>query len=220
MLKSFCFYHYSLSGVPSSLTNIRNVQPEIHAENNNADTVTAPLCDSPECIHAASELLYNLDPNYGEVDPCTDFDRFACGGWRERHDMRSDQGSIFAGTLMAENAHVRLRHILEAESTQDTSSSDSENFRKLRAAYDACMDVPSLKEKGTKQLEHVLGQLSDIYSAGSSSAKGPMKDLTGPLLYLIKIGVEALVSTYIAVREISLTDLFTVTARVHSVAFC
>jgi hypothetical protein len=50
------------------------------------------LCTEPACIHAASEILYNLSPNYVDIDPCTDFDTFVCGGWEDRHDLRPDQG--------------------------------------------------------------------------------------------------------------------------------
>lgn len=32
------------------------------------------LCLTPACIHAASEILYNLSPNYQNVDPCVNFE--------------------------------------------------------------------------------------------------------------------------------------------------
>jgi endothelin-converting enzyme len=38
-------------------------------------------CLTPACIHAASDLLDNLSPNYKELDPCTDFEELVCGGW-------------------------------------------------------------------------------------------------------------------------------------------
>jgi endothelin-converting enzyme len=45
----------------------------------------AELCLTPACVHAASELLYNLAPNYKELDPCDNFEELVCGGWREKH---------------------------------------------------------------------------------------------------------------------------------------
>ncbi|KAJ5918765.1 hypothetical protein N7454_009909 [Penicillium verhagenii] len=86
-----------------------------------APSVSRAICKSPECIHAASEILFNLDSNYEKIDPCTDFDQYVCGGWRERHDMRSDQGSVFAGTMMAEAAQTRLRHILERSEAPESA---------------------------------------------------------------------------------------------------
>jgi endothelin-converting enzyme len=70
-------------------------------------------CLTPACVHASSEILYNLSPNYKDIDPCTDFAQLTCGGWNDRHDLRPDQGEIFTGTIMAEENQVLLRHILE-----------------------------------------------------------------------------------------------------------
>jgi endothelin-converting enzyme len=71
-------------------------------------------------VHAASEILYNLSPNYKELDPCTDFEELVCGGWRDRHDLRPDQGDAFTGTIMNENSELLLRHILEAPYPKDS----------------------------------------------------------------------------------------------------
>jgi endothelin-converting enzyme len=35
----------------------------------------AELCTTPACVHIASEILWNLAPNYTEIDPCADFDQ-------------------------------------------------------------------------------------------------------------------------------------------------
>ncbi|EED19051.1 endothelin-converting enzyme [Talaromyces stipitatus ATCC 10500] len=155
-------------------------------------TATPDLCLEPECIHAASEILYNLDPHYQDIDPCVNFDQYVCGGWIDRHDMRPDQGSIFAGTLMAENAQMRLRHILEAPEApgeQTLSSADKDNFKKLKAAYDACIDVDALKERGSQPLEDILSNIDAVYS---SQGKDSETNITDTLLYLMQIDVSAL----------------------------
>jgi endothelin-converting enzyme len=72
------------------------------------------VCLTPACVHASSEILYNLSPDYKNIDPCTDFEQLACGGWDDRHDLRPDQGDAFTGTIMSENSQMLLRHILEA----------------------------------------------------------------------------------------------------------
>lgn len=74
-------------------------------------------------MHAASEVLYNLSPQYKELDPCDDFEELVCGGWRDRHDLRADQGDAFTGTIMSENSQMLLRHILEAPYPKDSEVS-------------------------------------------------------------------------------------------------
>jgi endothelin-converting enzyme len=72
------------------------------------------LCLTAPCVHAASEILYNLSPDYKNIDPCTNFEEFVCDGWRSRHDMRPDQGSLDSFTQIQESNQMTLRHILEA----------------------------------------------------------------------------------------------------------
>lgn len=31
------------------------------------------MCLTPACVHAASEILYNLSPDYENLDPCNNF---------------------------------------------------------------------------------------------------------------------------------------------------
>lgn len=75
---------------------------------------------TPACVHAASEVLYNLSPQYKELDACDNFEELVCGGWRDRHDLRADQGDAFTGTIMSENSQMLLRHILEAPYPKDS----------------------------------------------------------------------------------------------------
>jgi len=171
---------------------------------------------SPECIHASSEILYNLHPSYSGIDPCTDFEQFACGGWQERHDIRSDQGETSVAIEMTEKAQTLLRHILEASSSFQTekssseSSIDDENFTKLKDAYDACMDERSIKSVGSAPLQSILNQVRDIYQPRTTQREEALaiaaslslptdKNLTRAILLLLDIGVEALLSFSISV---------------------
>ncbi|KAL9101289.1 MAG: hypothetical protein Q9163_003441, partial [Psora crenata] len=112
---------------------------------------------------AASEILENMSPNYEHIDPCTQFDKYVCEGFEEKHDLRSDQSSLSTGTLMAENAQQVLRHVLESplstKGADATSPSDREIFGKLQDAYNACMDEQRLKNIGSAPLIAVLHQL-------------------------------------------------------------
>lgn len=156
------------------------------------------VCQTPECIHAASEILYNLDSNYANIDPCTNFDQYVCGGWRDRNDMRSDQGSIFAGTLMEEHSETQLRHILERP--DPPQADDTNNFKKLKAAYNACLDEPTLRGRGIKPLDELLAGLKKVYPVTNGLVSGSQDHLTSAILFLLKSGAEALVSPGVSVR--------------------
>lgn len=175
----------------------------------------ASVCLTPACVHASSEILYNLSPEYKNIDPCTNFEELVCGGWDERHDLRPDQGDAFTGTIMSENSQMLLRHILEApypgdskhssfspaQLAQSLSSVDEQNFDKLRDAYNACMDEDTIKKAGLKPLMEILHQVAEMFPATNSAfeRRSPVtladsKALSDTLILLAKYGVMPLVA--------------------------
>ncbi len=175
----------------------------------------------PSCVHAASEILNNLDPDYESIDPCTDFDKFICGGWEEKHDLRPDQGDIFTGTLMVERSQMLLRHILEADSSQArdllVSDADKDNLNKLKDSYEACMNEDIIKQYGAKPLRSVIQKIEEVFPTAEArihkdvfpnfqnhEQKGIMYEggnqLTETIISLMNIGVDALLSMGVSVR--------------------
>lgn len=121
--------------------------------------------------------------------------------------MRSDQGSIFAGTLMDENAETRLRHILERSQSPDAA--DTGNFKKLKAAYSACLDESTARKRGSEPLIGLLADLQKIYPTKSGLVTGSQHHLTNAILFLIKSGVEALVAPSVSVCCITTFSAYT-----------
>jgi hypothetical protein len=80
---------------------------------------SAGTCNTVECVRAATMIIQNMSRNRS-VDPCEDFEEMACGRWRDRHGYRLGQGSILTGTLMEEQAQLKLRHVLEAGYPKDS----------------------------------------------------------------------------------------------------
>lgn len=170
-------------------------------------------------MHAASGILYNLDPEYEKLDPCTDFDQYVCGGWDERHDLRPDQGDLFTGNLMSETSQMILRHILESPNDAE-SPADRENLEKLKAGYEACIDEQRIKERGLKPMKAVLERIAEIFPVSSSNKQffrmaageqhGLMyrreNQLTSALVYLMDLGISAFVTFDIEVG-LSILDM-------------
>ncbi|KAL1601682.1 hypothetical protein SLS60_006597 [Paraconiothyrium brasiliense] len=67
-------------------------------------------------------------------------------------------------------------------------SADEENFDKMKAAYDACLDEDKVKNLGTGPLLQVLDEIKTTYPADDSA------DLKEAILLLAKYGVSALVT--------------------------
>ena len=171
------------------------------------------LCTTPACVHAASSLLYNLDPSHAKIDPCTDFDKLACGGFQLRHDLRPDQGDMFTGTLMVENSQTILRHILEGNA-DDIAATDKAIFKKLKDDYDACMDEKTIRSYGVKPLKGVVDKLKMLYpvpvSGRSSTANAHAQHAVGlrsedtlgaAMLYKITLGIGGLLSIGVGVSS-------------------
>lgn len=121
--------------------------------------------------------------------------------------MRPDQSAIFAYTTMEENAQTRLRHILER--TEPPQLADGDNFKKLKSAYDACLDEATVTKRGSKPLTDVLDELKNIYPAKTGLVKGAQDHLTHALLYLMNAGVEALASSGVTVSQCLTSSLAT-----------
>lgn len=75
---------------------------------------------------------------------------------------------------------------------------DKDNFNKLKAAYDACLDEDIIKKLGVAPLIEILNETSRRFSLWQSAdldTASESQDLSHTLLYLAKLGVSALVST-------------------------
>lgn len=180
-------------------------------------------CLTPACIHASSEILYNLSPNYQNIDPCTDFEELVCGGWKERHDLRSDQGDAFTGTIMSDKSELIIKNIIQAPYPMDSKhpdfptlknflnskeaspvkpvSIDEENFNKLQSAYDACMDESKIKKEGVEPLKMVIRQIMNLFPVTTSNifegiplTTADEERLTESIIFFEKLGIASLIS--------------------------
>ena len=190
--------------------------PSVIYNRSKPESDTTTICVTPDCVLAASEIIQNMSPNHDRIDPCANFDAFVCEGWRERNDLRADQSSAFTGTAMAENSQMALRHILEASFDDSHPELDPDKapesaiFRKLKDAYDACLDEERLRQIGAEPLLQVLQKIEKLFpakrpdssesiptlilQAQKSLLSNSENQLSTTVAYLISIGVEPFVS--------------------------
>ncbi|KAI5863380.1 endothelin-converting enzyme 1 [Durotheca rogersii] len=173
--------------------------------------MSSSLCLTPACIHAASEVLYNLSPDYQTIDPCTNFDKLVCDGFINRHDIPPDRSSYSTGTIMSENGQTTLRHILESPyptKSQHSSfspqnfisiaaSTDEENFLLIQQAYNSCLNETALKKVGVEPLVSLIDQVTASFPASGSDGKLGEADyaaLSNTILLLERVGASSFVS--------------------------
>ena len=147
------------------------------------------FCTSSECVLAAAELLRNLSPNYGQIDPCQDFHRYTCEGFNTQHSLQPDQVWFNTLSLMGETAQAVLRQVLESPDGEALleSSAEQANFQKLKAAYGSCMDEESIREQGYKPLVALLCDIEDIFSTHGLNGTLHATD------YILSLGESALI---------------------------
>ncbi|KAH8887992.1 zincin [Thozetella sp. PMI_491] len=114
---------------------------------------TTGLCLDNVCLTAAARILGNLAPNYGNYDPCTQFEEMVCYGFRENNANDTEALSFI-------------------EHSDEMNTVDKANFRKLQQSYNACMDTTSISEAGISPLISFISEIVRLF---------PVDDLTSRL---------------------------------------
>jgi|CZKO01.1.fsa_nt_gi endothelin-converting enzyme/putative endopeptidase len=121
-----------------------------------ASATLGPLDALP---HTPSLDLTDLDRT---TDPCIDFYRYSCGGWRSRNPIPPDQAnwSVY-GKLYQDNQRF-LWGILE--NLAHTTTSRSESQQKIGDYFAACMDESAIEKLGAQPLAPLLTRIANLRS--------------------------------------------------------
>ena len=167
------------------------------------------FCLTGDCSNAATRIFRNLASNYSEIDPCTNFAQFACGGFQDHHQLRPDQSRVGTLSIMAEENQQTLRYVLE-KNASDIQLKDRSNFKKLKADYDACMDEEKIKSRGVAPLYAITEKVKAKYPVDSSlrpvrnsmsqlKLRPAIQDFSEVIAYLTSIDVENVLQFYVGV---------------------
>jgi endothelin-converting enzyme len=125
------------------------------------------------------------------IDPCVNFQAYACQGWVDSHEYRADQVSVSEMSILSEKHRNLLRAVLEgsyaSNSTFMGSSqlSDEANFKKMKAVYNTCMDESSIKSYGVQPIQKLLKEFETIFPQEQPSSPGIYKaELTKAIAWL------------------------------------
>ncbi|CAJ2510221.1 Uu.00g061210.m01.CDS01 [Anthostomella pinea] len=159
------------------------------------------LCLTPACIKAAADMLTNLHPNYQAIDPCENFDLYACGGYPARFPNALPESTL--GQQVEKNQYV-LRNILESPypGTSDgiPDPDDEYIFKQMVSEYNACMDADAIEVSGLAGVPDIISQIvtlfpvdeDDYTSNATITTEEDYDNLARTLVYLNSVGAPGL----------------------------
>ncbi|KAI8379642.1 uncharacterized protein BYT42DRAFT_334708 [Radiomyces spectabilis] len=185
------------------------------------ENITEPLCSTPQCVLTASQILKDIDMT---VDPCEDFYAYTCNNWIKTHDIPEAKPSISSFAQLAtdnkEVLHGILTHDFQEfyERTHGSTGGlpdpeklvDKQNFNKVKALYDSCMDEQAIDARGAEPLLPLLRELRRLYPSDFAAVNADTmpkatentQTLTQAMSFLFKHNVGALFEIMIdAVRS-------------------
>jgi endothelin-converting enzyme len=209
------FTSFLAIGLSTSSTIKHSHTPvSIERRNGPSPAVAQEVCTTDKCKDWAKYILESLAPNYTAIDPCTDFDKYSCDGWRNIHIYRADQSSLSVTTNMSDVNQALLRSILEGEYAEspDLTGADRDldkaNFKKMKTAYTTCKNEDAIKAYGITPVRKMLDDFQAIFPVagpaigGSSSAT----ELTKTIIWLFKKSVDVVVATSVGVSSDSVNQ--------------
>uniref|UniRef100_A0A4W2DF60 Neprilysin n=1 Tax=Bos indicus x Bos taurus TaxID=30522 RepID=A0A4W2DF60_BOBOX len=110
------------------------------------------ICKSSECIKSAARLIQNMDAT---VEPCTDFFKYACGGWLKRNVIPETSSRYSNFDILRDELEVVLKDVLQEPKTEDIIA-----VQKAKMLYRSCINETAIESRGGEPL---LRLLPDIY---------------------------------------------------------
>ncbi|KAF5303211.1 hypothetical protein FQA39_LY10124 [Lamprigera yunnana] len=114
--------------------------------------ITKNVCLTPGCIHTASHILKNMDPN---VDPCDDFYQFSCGNFIKSTNIPDDKSSVTSFSVISDLLQEQLRTMIE----EPIKPNEPKPFVLLKKIYKSCMNKTAIEEDGLKTIKSILKNL-------------------------------------------------------------
>ena len=87
-----------------------------------------------------------------QVDPCEDFNKFACGGFIK---TKETQGKLDPLVIVGKEVGNQGRQLIEGPNLED----DPESYKMAKTFYKSCMDEKKLNDIGVKPLKDLFEKL-------------------------------------------------------------
>ncbi|KAE9969755.1 hypothetical protein EG328_006686 [Venturia inaequalis] len=198
-----CIWYASLIVFGGAVFALPNRNHEIVRGIDNEST-----CTSAKCVEFAKTVKSALAPNYLTVDPCVDFSKYACDGWRQTHTVPSGSPVIDMFSIMEANNEKILRSILDGDFVKETAFPKSDrviahrNFDKMKMAYNSCMDEAAIRKAGVIPLRALLDEFESVYPAkvdvSGTNSSSSNQELTNLLIWLAQRSTPTFINSVIS----------------------
>ncbi|XP_071515798.1 neprilysin-2 isoform X3 [Panulirus ornatus] len=136
-----------LHGNDASMLPVISAEPLVSCKNDSAN-----FCMTAGCVRAAAGLGESMDTS---VDPCTDFFKFACGGFLKKKIIPDEKTSLSRFNEISDELREKLRGLVEAEESEE----DTPSTKMVKALYKSCMNTDRIKERGLAPLKEILAAM-------------------------------------------------------------
>ncbi|KAK5868169.1 hypothetical protein PBY51_009207 [Eleginops maclovinus] len=110
------------------------------------------LCLTEACVSVAAQMGEAMDRN---VDPCSDFYQFSCGGWVRKNPLPDGRSRWSTFNSIWEQNQALLKHLLE----NGTFNGSSEAERKTQSYYLSCLNTQRIEELGAQPLVDLIAKI-------------------------------------------------------------
>jgi len=147
------------------------------------ETEYTSICATNACWEHSRALRTSMNTS---VNPCEDFEQYACGQWKQRNVIPEDKAALSSFGILSEKNQEIIQGLLTNSKTKKKNMTDDESklFDKVQNVFDACMNTTTLDIKNVQ----------DIFE----SIRGA-DGLTAKLIYVRQIGSSAIVSSGVTV---------------------
>lgn len=111
------------------------------------------ICLSKDCIAASHRIFENIND---QVDPCEDFNEFACGNFIANTLIPDDKSRYNTFDIIGDKIDIQGRQLLESPIDKDD---DFESEIMAKTFYQSCMDVDFQEEQGLKPMRDLLDKI-------------------------------------------------------------
>ncbi|XP_051839020.1 neprilysin [Antechinus flavipes] len=111
------------------------------------------ICKSADCIKSAARLIENMD---NAANPCTDFYKYACGGWLKRNVIPETSSRYSNFDILRDELEVVLKDVLQEQKPEDIVA-----VQKAKTLYRSCLNESAIDSRGGQPLLDLLPQIHE-----------------------------------------------------------